>query len=218
MNNKYPSVTQVLGILRKPALEYWFKTNTEEFCDAESNKGKEVGKIIHTIIQANIEQVEIKLQTQYVQEVLFCLKGLAKFKTEHPELKFKRAEVEIISQKYGFVGHLDCLGEEGKELVLIDWKTSKCDVDIIDKNGLSKEKQVPPIYSEHMYQVSAYVAAYNEQMEADIRQAKVICFAKDKPVYSYLTIHKADLDEMFHEVFLKALSICKYQKKEKKLK
>lgn len=210
----YPSVTAVLGILRKIGLEMWFKQNTAEFCDAESRKGKEVGTIIHFIIQGSIEKEEVSFDTEYDQEVMFCLKGLAKFKKDHPELKFKRAEVEVISEKHGFMGHLDCLGEEKKELVLIDWKTGKCDVGKVGKSGLSKEKEIPVIYPEHMYQVAAYVAAHNEQFGTKISQAKVICFAKDKPVYAYLTIHKLVLDRMFQEVFLPALSIFKYQQEE----
>ena len=213
-NGKYPSVTAVLGILRKPALEWWFKVNTAEFCDAESKKGREVGTIIHSIIQASIEKEEIKFETEYDQEVLMCLNGLTKFKKEHPELKFKRAEVEVTSEKHGFMGHLDCLGEEKKELVLVDWKTGKCDVGKVGKDGLSKEKEIPVIYPEHMYQVAAYVAVHNEQFGTKISQAKVICFAKDKPVYTYLTIHKPVLDRMFQEVFLPALSILKYQQEE----
>lgn len=209
---KYPSVTSILGVLRKPALEWWFKVNTAEFCDAESKRGREVGTIIHSIIQGSIEKEEVKFETEYDEEVMFCLKGLAKFKKENPDLKFQRAEVEVISEKHGFMGHLDCLGEVKKELVLIDWKTSKCDVGKVDKNGMSKEKDVPPIYPEHKYQVAAYVAAYNEQAGANIQQAKVICFAKDKPVYSYMTLVKSELDEMFERVFLPALQICKYQK------
>lgn len=209
-----PTVTQVLGILRKIGLEMWYKQNTSEFCDAESKKGREVGSIIHSIIQGSIEQEEVRFETEYDKEVMFCLKGLAKFKKEHPELKFKRSEVEVISKKHGFLGHLDCLGEEKKELVLIDWKTGKCDVGKVSKSGLSKEKDLPPVYPEHMYQVAAYVAAYNEQERANIEQARVIVFAKDKAVYNYLPIHKTVLDRMFREVFLPALSIYNYQKEE----
>ena len=38
--NKYPSVTTVLGVLRKLGLEMWFKNNTAQYCDEESRKGK----------------------------------------------------------------------------------------------------------------------------------------------------------------------------------
>lgn len=211
--SQLPSVTSVLGILRKVGLEMWFKQNSAEFCDAESNRGKEVGKIIHSIIQANIEKTEIRFETEYVKEVEFCLKGLAKFKKEHPELKLKRAEVEVVSEKHGFMGHLDCLGTEGKELVLIDWKTGKCDVGKVSKSGLSKEKDVPPIYPEHEFQVSAYVFAYNEQMNANVKKARILCLAKDKPVYNVMSLSENAIRERFEEVFLPALKIYNFQEK-----
>ena len=66
---KYPSVTAVLNVLRKPALEWWFKNNTAEFCDAESNKGKEIGSLVHKIIQQHIENEEIEFETEYPDEV-----------------------------------------------------------------------------------------------------------------------------------------------------
>ncbi len=42
-DNSYSSVTQILGVLRKIGLEYWFKFNTAKFCDEESNRGKITG-------------------------------------------------------------------------------------------------------------------------------------------------------------------------------
>lgn len=204
-----PHVTQVLGILRKPGLEFWYKFNTAQFCDAESKRGIEVGKIIHKAIQDNIEKNEVKFETEYPDEVTNCLKGFFQFKKDHPELKLKKAEVEVVSKKHGFCGRLDCLAKEKNELIVFDWKNGKCGV------GKKYEKETPPVYPEHEYQVAAYVAAYNELMGINIKQARILVLAKDKIAYNLMAVCETALKERFEQVFLPALKIYNYIQKEK---
>lgn len=208
-NNNYPSVTSVLGdVLRKKGLEFWFKFNTAESCDAESNKGKTIGTLIHKVIQLHIEKTKIDIETEYPDEVKNCLKGFFKFRKDYPKIKLKKTEVKLTSEEYKFNGTLDCLGIEGKELILIDWKTAKCYV------GTKKEVDIPKIYPEHMYQASAYVKAHNENMNIDIERAYVLGIAKDKVAYNLSPLCKNAIEEMFSEVFLPALKIYNYQEKE----
>src|SRR3990167_5730123 len=209
LNSNLPHVTAVLGVLRKPALEYWFKINTAAFCDAESNRGKEIGKTIHQAIQQHIENDEMKFETEYPDEVKNCLKGFFAFKKEYPKIKLKKAEMPVVSKKHGYCGTLDCIAKENGNLILIDWKSGKCGV------GTKKEKDIPPIYPEHEYQVAAYVEAYNEQEKANIEKAGILVLAKDKSVFTYMTLIKSALDERFVNVFLPALKIYKFQKRDK---
>ena len=208
-NSNLPHVTAVLGTLRKPGLEAWFKWNTAAFCDAESNRGKEIGKTIHQAIQQHIEDEEMKFETEYPDEVKNCLKGFFAFKKEYPKIKLKKAEMPIVSIKHGYCGTLDCIASENGNLILIDWKSSKCHV------GEKKETDIPKIYEEHEFQVSAYVMAYNEQEKANIEKAGILVLAKDKVTFNYMTLIKSALDERFVNVFLPALSIYNFQKKEK---
>ena len=134
----YPSVTQIIGILRKIGLEIWFKNNTAEFCNAKSKKGKEIGIQIHEAIQAHIEEGKVKIETQYAEEVKNALDSFMKFKKEHLEIKLKKAEMQVVSEKHKYNGTLDCLGNDGA-LVLVDWKTGEC-----------KERTEPKIYPEHI--------------------------------------------------------------------
>ena len=92
-----------------------------------------------------------------------------------------------------------------EELILFDWKTGKCDV------GKKKEKAIPPIYDDHIYQVSAYVMAYNEMKKANIKQAGIVVIAKDKVAYNYLLVSERVIKECFSEIFLSALKIYNYQ-------
>ena len=85
--NDYPSVTQALGILRKIGLENWFKYNTAKFCNEESNKGKLIGTQIHEAIQSHIEKEEVKVETQYSEEVMNALNSFMLFKKENHYLR-----------------------------------------------------------------------------------------------------------------------------------
>ena len=207
--NDYPHVTKVLGVLRKEALEFWFKFHDAKFCDAESRRGLEVGKVIHLAIQNHIEKNDVKFDTEYPEEVTNCLKSFFQFKKDHPELTLRKAEVDVVSEKHKFCGRLDCLAKEKNEIILFDWKNGKCGV------GKKNEKEIPPVYPEHEYQVAAYVAAYNEQTRSNIRQARVLVLAKDKVAYNLMPIFETALQERFEQVFLPALKIYNYQQKEK---
>lgn len=197
---KYPSVTTILGILRKIGLEIWFKCNTAEFCDEKSRRGREIGKQIHEAIQSHIEEGKVKIETQYADEVKTALESFVKFKKEHPEIKLKKAEMQVTSEKHKYNGTLDCLGNDGIPVV-VDWKTGEC-----------KGATEPKIYEEHIYQTAAYVSAYNEQEKKHIKKAYVVAFGKDAVGYNLRVVEETELGEAFNEVFLPALSIYNYQR------
>lgn len=200
--NTYPSVTQVLDILRKPALEVWFKNNTPEFIREESEKAKIIGSQIHELIQNHIEQEKMNLETEYPDEVKNVIKSFFLFKKEHPEIVLKKSEVKMTSEKYKYNGTLDCIGKIGNELVILDWKT-----------GMAKDKAVPPIYAEAEYQVSAYLHCWNEVMKLKIERAYILAIAKDKIAYNMLILNKEVIDSHFKNVFLPLLKIWYYQNK-----
>lgn len=196
--NKYPSVTQILGVLRKAGLEYWFKVNTLEFIERESSRGKEIGTQIHEVIQSYIETGEAKIDTQYAEEVTNALKSFMLFRKENPEIVLKKSEIALTSEKYKFNGTIDCVGEG----ILIDWKT-----------GQAKDKEKPSIYDEYKYQVAAYVYLWNEVNNSNIEKAVIISVAKDKIAYNKEEMTKQQIGDCFNEVFLPALRILNFQKR-----
>lgn len=198
--NEYPSVTQVLGVLRKVALENWFKFNTIQFINDESSKGKKIGTEIHEAIHRYIETGETKIETQYVEEVTNALKSFMLFRKEKPEIRLVNAEVALTSEDYFFNGTIDCMGEN----VLIDWKTGK-----------AKDKDFPDIYDEYKYQVAAYVYLWNEVKKANIDKAIIVAVAKDKIAYNTYEMSREEIDGCFTNVFLPALNIYNYQRRVK---
>jgi len=207
-NNDYPSVTNVLDCLRKKGLEFYFQYNTPEFLKAESKKNLSIGTISHDVIANHIEKTKIEIETDYPEEVETALKSFMLFKKEHPEIKLKKSETPLTSEKYKYNGTLDCVGYIN-DLIIFDWKTGKC------YTGTKKEVDIPKIYDDYIYQVSAYVIAYNEVMKANVRQAGIVAIAKDKVAYNYLLLTEKTIKESFNEVFLSALKIFYHKQKEK---
>lgn len=208
-DNDYPSVTKVLDCLRKKGLEFYFQYNTPEFLKAESKKNLAIGTITHEVIANHIEKSKIEIDTEYPVEVETALKSFMLFKKEHPEVELKKSEISLTSKKYKYNGTTDCFGKI-TEKIIFDWKTGKCNV------GTKKETEHPPIYDDHIYQVSAYVIAYNESMEKlkkKTKQAGIVAIAKDKVAYNYLLLTEEVIRESFNEIFLPALRICNYQNK-----
>ena len=196
-SNGYASVTEVLGILRKIGLEYWFKANTAAFCNAESNKGKLVGTQIHDAIESYINTGEAKVESEHAEDVTNALNSFMKFSKENPDIKPELSEIPLTSEKYKYNGTIDCIAGN----MILDWKTSKC-----------KEKTEPPIFDEAKYQVAAYVYLYNEVKGTNIEHATIVAIAKDKVAYNMHVMNKQEIDDCFNKVFLSALSICNYQK------
>jgi len=195
-NNDYVSMTTALGVLDKPALSSWFKYNTAKFCDEESKKGKEIGKILHEAFQNHIDLQEVKIETIYPEEVTNALKGFMLFKKEHPEIKLKKAELKMTSDTHRVNGTLDCLGDENKELVIVDWKSSKVD----KKNEL-------PIYPEYLWQTSGYSMMYEDIFKIQINHAYAVVFAKNTIRYALQRIERDEIIEHFKNIVLPCIGI-----------
>lgn len=199
--NDYVSITTALSVLNKPALLNWFKYNTAKFCDEESNRGKEVGKILHNAFQAHIELQEVRVETIYPDEVTNALKGFMLFKKEHPEIKLKKAEIQMISDTYSVNGTLDCVGKEDDELVIVDWKNSK-----------AGKKDKPMVYPEYLWQVSGYSMMYEDIYKVKINTAYVVVLAKDKIAYAIQKIKRKEIEAHFENIMLPCIKIYYYQK------
>ena len=115
--NEYPHVTQVIDILRKKGLEFYFKVHTPEWLKAESVKNLGIGKLLHTVIEKYIETPTkgFEIDTEYPTEIDNSIKSLFLFKQENPQFKLKKSEIEVVSQKWGYQGRLDCIASVGKE-------------------------------------------------------------------------------------------------------
>lgn len=199
-NNTLPSVTTILGVLRKIGLEMWFKYNTAKFCDEKSEKGKLIGTQIHEAIENYILHNKIEVETTYAEEVTTALKGFVQFRKDHPEITLEWAEEMLTSTIHGYNGTMDCKAIRDNVALVMDWKTGEC-----------KKEDAPKIYDEYKYQVAAYVKAYNEVHGSDIGTALIVVFAKDEVAYTLYEMDKQEIEDCFNEAFLPCLKIYNYQ-------
>jgi hypothetical protein len=218
--NKFPSVTTVLGCLRKPALEYWFKIHTAQECDAISNRAKEIGDSVHELIEKYIRKEEATVTTTHVAEVGNAIEAFKMFRKDYPNFKLDWAELQISDDVLELNGTIDCIGSDDDDnLIVLDWKTGEC-----------KDKETPAIYFEYLLQVAAYVKLYENHrtkkqaelaalsslpstscFDKRIRAAYVLVLAKDKAAYNLRGIEFEYLETLW-ELFAHLLAFVKGRK------
>lgn len=203
-DNDFPSVTQCLDVLRKPGLEMWYRVNTPQFINEAMAKGKSIGSATHEAIETYINTGELKVDTEWPDEVTLALKSFVLFRKEHPEIKLKKSETKMTSTLYSFNGTMDIMGEIDGVPVVGDWKTSQ-----------AKDKDKPEIYPEYVYQCSAYVELYNEVFKSKVDRAFIVALAKDKEAYNLRFIEKDEIFDSFMNIFIPCLTIKNHQRRPK---
>lgn len=197
--NDYPSVTTILGVLRKPGLEYWFKYNTIKFINDTTAKGKIIGTQTHEAIEEYINTGKAKVESEYPDEVINALNSFMLFKKENSHFELKLSEKALVHETYKYNGTIDAPNPPD----LLDWKTSEC-----------KKLEKPPIYDEWKYQVSAYVHLWNHNNPENlINKAHIVAISKDKVAYALCTMEEEEINSCFNEVFLSCLRILNHQRR-----
>lgn len=197
--NKLPSVTTILGVLRKIGLEFWYKNNTIKFINDAMNKGRTIGTDTHEAISNYILTGEAKIETEWADEVSNALKSFMLFRKENPDLKLTLSEEKLTSKLYGFNGTIDAPCPP----LLFDWKSAE-----------KKDNDKPPIYDEAKYQTAAYTYLWNENNpDSLIDTVYIVAIAKDAVAYNMYKMDKKEIDNCFNKVFLPCLSIYNYKKK-----
>ena len=200
-DNDFVSVTQVLDVLRKIGLEMWFKQNTPQEIAALSKKALAIGSDTHEAIDTYIKTGEIKVDTEYPDQVTNALKSFVLFKTEHPEFVLTLSETPLTSVKYQFNGTIDCPCPPA----LFDWKSTE-----------KKDKKELPIWDEWYYQTAVYACLWNEiNPTQKITTGYVIALAKDCVEYRLVSMTLEEMEAHFENVFLPALKIKQYTRRKK---
>jgi len=202
--NDYPSVTQIIDMWRKPELEMWFKFNTLEFINEESNKAKAIGTTLHEAIQAHIDNTDAEIQTDYPDEVKITIQSFLLFRKEHPEIKLSRSEIQLTSEKWHYNGTIDV--KETRNFIG-DWKTGKCGH---KKNGEIVYDDKPKIYESHIIQIAAYKNLWEEKEKISLDGGWIAVFAKDKVAYNFQVFERRELVQYFRYCFLTALEKYKF--------
>lgn len=172
INNKYyPSVTQILSVIDKPALRIWFGKQvymatslnpaiSEQEALAEPTKQSTTAKSRGTAVHDIVEAYE---NTGKVAGLEGPFQGYARaFESwiNSNDIKVVGHEQTVKSEKYHYAGTLDLLVEVNGKLTLIDVKTGK------------------DIYPEAHLQVSAYKQALSED-GTELQGAGILLLQED---------------------------------------
>lgn len=183
----YPRITTILDAAAKPQLVAWkvrtalerakqelSKWNgqtiqlTQEWIDAliaeaakepekVAGEAADIGTRTHEAIDKIIRGQEPEIDHEIEP-------GVNAFLEWHSTsgIKLEPGEIKVASKRYGYAGTMDGIGRRGKDLVLLDWKTSS------------------GIYGgSYAWQLAAYANAWEEMTGEAAKEAWVVRFSKD---------------------------------------
>ena len=157
----YPSVTTVLGILKKEGLQKWRDSIGEKVAQWEMGRASRRGKATHTLVEQYI-----KNETPSIRDVL----PLGLFKLLKPYVdqidNIHLLEAIMFSHKLTIAGQVDCIAEYNGKLSVIDFKTA------------NKERQESWIEN-YFLQTAAYAIMYEETFGTPIEQLVVMLASED---------------------------------------
>jgi len=129
--------------------------------DDVKERAADWGTEIHKLASLWIKgKGKIKIEVPDNPKIRNGFLAFMKFQDEY-KIKWLESERLVYSKKHNFAGTLDAVGKIGKDLVLIDFKSS---------NGL---------YPENAFQAAGYQIAYEEETGIKIDYTIVIRFGKD---------------------------------------
>lgn len=164
----YPSVTQILGIIRKPFLETWRGKWGNRLCDKKLKAAGAIGTLFHSSVELLAQGVGVNTTNRRVNAMAGRMKEWLAEHEYQPEV----AEFKVLSKKHKYSGTLDAIGyvkDFPGELVILDWKSGA------------------GIYPEMSLQLAAYAEAYREQTGIAIKRGLIVQVSKDKPQHKLKT-------------------------------
>jgi len=162
--NKYPSITTVLSILSRKAIQEWRARVGEEEANRISRQASSRGTTVHNIIEKYIAN-----DPDYIKDEM--PHNVQTFKDVQPILdesvtKVYQQEAPLYSKHLGVAGRVDLVGQWKGIDSIIDWKTSR------------KHKKKEWI-SNYFMQCAAYAIMWEERTGVPIKQL-VVCIAGDE--------------------------------------
>lgn len=145
---KYPSVTTVLGIRSREAIQKWRARVGEEEANRISSFAASRGTRVHTMVERYLDN-----RDDYLEKSNHLTK--LNFNTIRPTLDERvgtivAQEMPLYSNHLGLAGRVDCVGEFDGRLSIIDFKTS------------SKPKKQEWIHN-YFIQETAYAIMFEER-------------------------------------------------------
>jgi len=151
-----PSVTTVLGAMKKDAIMAWRKRVGDEVANAISKKATSRGTNVHTLCERYLNNDSLGDIMPDAKEMFNDIKPLL---DQIDNIHYQ--EQALWSAKLGLAGRVDCIAEFAGILSVIDFKTSK------------KVKSIEDI-EDYFWQTTAYALMYEELVGTPIDQVVII--------------------------------------------
>lgn len=145
----------------------------------------DIGQMIHEWVSDWIKGKEPEMPDN--EKAVNGITAFLRFQKEN-KIKWLESERVIYSKKYRYAGILDAIGRKGKDLILVDFKSSNA------------------IYPEMFLQVAGYNIAYQEETKKKITKKMIIRFGKDDGQFEVKELDNNWKDE---EAFLHCLALVK---------
>jgi genome maintenance exonuclease 1 len=159
---KLPSVTTVLGAIKKDAIMEWRKRVGEAEANRISKKATGRGTNVHSLCEKYLNNESLGEMMPDAQEMFLSLKPLLnRINNIHYQ------EQALWSTQLGMAGRVDCIGEFDGQLSVIDFKTSK---------KIKSKVQI----EDYFWQTSAYALMYEELIGVPINNLVIIMAVEDE--------------------------------------
>jgi genome maintenance exonuclease 1 len=153
---RLPSVTTVLGAMKKDAIIAWRKRVGAATANAISKKATGRGTNVHTLCERYLNNESLGDIMPDAKEMFISLKPLL---NRIDNIHYQ--ECALWSKQLGMAGRVDCIGEFDGELSVIDFKTSK---------RIKTSMEIEDYY----WQTTAYALMYEEMIGKPINNLVII--------------------------------------------
>lgn len=161
---RLPSVTTVIGAMKKQAIMEWRKRVGEEEANRISKKATTRGNRVHLLAEKYVKNESIdwaKEMPDAVQMFRTLVAPIQKINNIHYQ------EQSMWSEKLGMAGRVDLIAEWDGTLSVIDFKTSK---------RVKTEEDIQDYFA----QCTAYALMYEELVGSPIQQIVVVMAVEDE--------------------------------------
>jgi len=159
---KLPSVTTVLGAMKKEAIMKWRKRVGEDAANAISRKASGRGTNVHTLCERYLNNEPLGDIMPDAKEMFLSIKPiLNNINNIHYQ------EQALWSTQLGMAGRVDCIAEYEGELSVIDFKTSK---------RIKTSEDIEDYY----WQTTAYALMYESLIGEPINNLVIIMAVEDE--------------------------------------
>jgi CRISPR/Cas system-associated exonuclease Cas4 (RecB family) len=149
-----PSVTEVISVIDKPFLRFWYAKNGLKECERIKKESGDLGSRVHDAIERYLKGENYDIGSPKEDAMV------RRFIDWRETNDFRPVELElkVINRTHRYHGTFDAIGTFGDstELVMCDWKTSSS------------------INDEYALQLAAYAAAYEEQTGMGITRGLIV--------------------------------------------